>query len=299
MVARVRINRKKVALIACLLVPAACDQPPPAGNPSNETQHQQLAELSQGEGPMPFDPQRGGGSADDVIVVGISFTVERYVVPSDVLAPRRSDIWTLVDELRIEPADVAHLKNNGLRIGVAGRAETDVLRELMAGLDARREVITRNAQSGAPVTLDFGSTGSYRTVYLFHRDGRLEGTTFDDAAKFVHIDYHTELRDDAPRITLALRPELFKESDRPHWRVTDGQFLYEKEYHGAAYRELTVEVPVLDGEMLVVAPSAAAENAYLVGSTILSDVLGGRRWETVVMITPRLYRTTGAGEPGS
>jgi hypothetical protein len=298
MVARVSFNLRAAALGACLMMTAACEQPPPAGDQPAPVQHQQLSELSQGDGPMPFDRRRASGLPDDVVVVGIAFTVERYVVPTDDLAAaRRTDVWSLVDELRVPPDDIAHLKTNGMRVGVAGPAQAEVLREIMPALGARGEVMNRVVQSGAPMTLDFGSTGSYQTVYVFHRDGRLEGSTFDDATKFLHVDYRVDLDDDAPLITLALTPELFKESEQPHWRVAEGQYRYEKEYQGTAYRDLSVEVRVRDGETLVVGPSAQRRNAYLVGSTILGHETAGRDWGTIVLITPQLHLTDG-GENG-
>lgn len=245
-----------------------------------------------GQGPMPFDTAGPSPHGDDVLVE-IMFDVERFLVPADKIAAQRDNVWKHVDELRISPAQIAYLAKNGFRMGIADRTQISALRQVLDSLGARSEHVNQTVQNGYPLTLDFGTTGRNRTVFTFRRDGRIVGQTFDTAAQYLHIDYRVDVIDHTPRTTLRITPEMFQESRRPQWQESDGQVRYEKQYQGIVYHELATELPTAPGETLIVGPANAEDYRFILGSTILSNETAGRCWETMLCITPRVYRTQG------
>ncbi len=244
----------------------------------------------------PLGSRRSATSDPDVIVVGMIFDVQRIAVPADQIAKHRDDLWKYINELRLDPDTAAHLANNGFRMGVTSRSDLTSIRDLLTPLDTRFESVTQTVQSGHPATLDLGLTGPTRTIYAFHADGRLEGKTFNAATKYLHIDYAVDMIDQQPRTTLRVTPEVFQESERQHWHAGDGEIRYEKQYEGTVYHELAADVPMMDGDVLVIGPTDSQADPYLLGNTLLSSESAGRRWETILCITPRVYRLSTEGK---
>lgn len=238
---------------------------------------------------------RSGVGADAVVAVQLRFDVERFLVPSEALDGRRAEMWNHVDELRGDPATSALLAQNGFQVGVASRLACDAIRALLHDLDASVEKVTHRVQRGIPLTLDMGALGDRPTVFIMGRDGGLAGDTFTGASKLLHVDYEVTLGD-RPRTALRMTPEIFKESSAPYWRLRDGDVRYQKQYEGKLYRELSAEFEAGDGEVLVIGPSDARDRPLMLGSIMLSDIVAGRRWETLLCVTPRLYRHAGEQE---
>lgn len=257
------------------------------------------AEWSAEDAAVVFDGARSADGAlddDDVVVVRLRFDVERFLVPADAMEPRRGQVWGHVDELRIEPETSALLLRNGFRVGVASRSGGEAIRAIMHELEAGVETMTHLVQSGVPVTLDLGPVGEGRSVFTIGRSGGLAGNTFANASRLLHLDYDVTLADGA-RTALRITPEIFKESDTPYWQVREGDVRYQKQYEGMVYRELSAELTTGEGDVLVIGPSGATERPLTLGSTMLSDIIAGRRWETLLCVRPRLYRN--AGRQGS
>lgn len=294
MVGLCRCQLRRLVQMACVAIGAGCAPAPQSGQQATGLQHQQIAPFIADQGPLPFDADRVRQYPEDILVLGMVFDVQRFIVPADKVVGVRETIWRYVDELRVDPATTAHLKKNGFRVGVVSSTQIGALRELLDELEARSERTSQTVQRGFPLTLDLGSTGDNRTVYIFRPDGLLEGRTFDNATKFLHIDYNVELVDQRPRTTLGMTPELFQESERRHYQASDGRVLYEKQYEGEIYHELAVKLPTVPGEVLVVGPSDTTNYPFILGSTILGDETGGRRWEIILCVAPHLYRAPGA-----
>lgn len=237
-------------------------------------------------GDNPFKTKR---RPEDIVVVRLMFDVERFVVPTDSLASQRDQVWKYVDELRLDPASAAHLMRNGFRIGVIAKSAFAGIQTALTDLNARGEHMTQSVQDGAPLTLDLGPVGENQSVFFFRRNGTLDGKTFSGGTRLIHVDYNTVMTD-APRTALRVTPEVFKESDRPYWQLRDGNVQYRKEYEGTAYRELAVEIEVGPEELLVIGAAEADAARPMLGRMMLSEIVGGRRWETILCIEPRVYR---------
>jgi len=244
-------------------------------------------------GPMPFDAARVWQITDDVISVRIVFDVERFLLPYQQYLLLDAEIWKLVDELRVSPAQVSLLRGNGLRWGVAGRAEVAMLRDVMGMQDIRAERSRQAMQSGWPLTLDLGSTADDQIVYTYDADGRMQGTTFDSTSKLLHVEYRVEIVEQTPHTVLSVTPELFKESEKPQYDLRDGQIRREKQYEGRVFRELSAEMDTSPGEAIVIGPVCGRR--FTVGSTLLGDELSTGPWVTLLVIHPELYRNEATG----
>ncbi len=255
--------------------------------------------LGAGEGStLLFESQRttpDGPADDDIVVVRLLFDVERVLVPAEVMATERERLWKYVDELRTDPTTSALLARNGFRIGVAGPTGQNGMRSVLEELRARCERVRHTVQAGAPLTLDLGAVGEGQTVFTIGPDGSLKGKTFRAATKLLHVDYEVSIGE-APRTTLRITPEVFKEDAQPHWQMRDGAIQYQKRYLGMVYREFAVEVNTVPGEAIVIGATESEPESLTLGSMMFGESVGGRRWETLLCIEPVLFRTAGTGD---
>lgn len=273
--------------IATIVVSPGCITATPWGGVRQ--QEGDLDSLIQDGKPWVF----GGSSRPtdaDLVVVGMIFDVERVSVPAGASSERLEMIWKHVDELRFAPATTTYLLRNGFRMGVIRKNAVQDLRTVFEGLGARQERMTHAVRSGYPLTLDLGPLGPNSSVFTYGRNGRLTGKTFAGGSRRLHVDYAVEVVRDEPRIRLRLTPEIFKETDQPHWQAADGRIEYEKQYQGRFYGELSVELTTGPNEVLVVGPVGPEENRLIIGNVLLSNDSPSGRWTTYLFIESRLHR---------
>ncbi|NOT02780.1 MAG: hypothetical protein HOP29_19435 [Phycisphaerales bacterium] len=276
------------------LIASGCSQWRWWQKPSDADSRRLLTRTDQ-QSPMPFDPSRLHTTPDDIIAVGLSFDVDRFIVPTDRLDPERAATWKNVDELRAGAAPTALWQRNGLRIGIVPESGRSNIGDALSALDAKHEQLSRTMQSGHPLTLDLGPLPASTTVFLFAADGRLQGTTYDAGMlRRFQIDYEVKLDQQTIRVDLFATPELFRESDRPRYHSAGERIEFSTVYDGATFHALRAAVDVDPGDWLMIGSADSAENRFTLGAALMTEDTAGRAWETVLLVGPRLYRSGSA-----
>lgn len=247
---------------------------------------------------MPFDPSRLPASPDDIVAVGLSFDVDRFVVPAETLSPERDALWKNVDELRAGAPVTALWQRNGLRLGVTPESGRSSIGDALSALDAKHEHVSRTIQSGRPLTLDLGPLPTSTTVFLFTSDGRLQGTTHDTGMfRRFQVDYEVRLDQQTIRVDLFATPELFRESPQPRYHSDGEQIRFSPVYEGVLFHALRAAVDLRPGEGMMIGIAPAADNRFTLGAALLSQNSAGRDWETILLVGPRLYRSESPEKP--
>ncbi len=245
--------------------------------------------------PAPVDdgppPTINSTSRSDAVRIRMLFDVERILIPDHVAAANRDQLWSFVDESRHGLTLAAYLARNGIRLGVTDAAGIEAIREECDTKGANRERIQHIAQSGLPITLDLGPMPNNRSIFLFAPDGTLEGKSFENASKHLHVDFNVVCPDEC-QTTLRVTPEVFKQTDQPRWQVRDGTVDYAKLYEGQVFRKLATDMELSSGEVLVIGPADPQNAPSALGNVLLTDSSAGRNWETLICIVPQPFKQT-------
>ena len=236
----------------------------------------------------------GRTATNEMQVIDLMFDVVQATLPID--GVRHSlKVWNHVDELRVDSAIAARLARNGLRMGAATRAAWPALRAVFdaADADVRRDQLF--AQRGLPLTIHLGSIEEAESIFSYGRDERLVGKTFAAGDKLVNIDYafHPEL---GRCIDVRVGFEVSHDRGMLTWERQGGVLKQVPAYDRHVFADLTPVLTLNPDEFLVIGLGDQAENEYLLGPRFLTRKKSGRRFETLLCLTPRPYRV---GDPNS
>ncbi len=225
-------------------------------------------------------------TADAIVVVQMLFDVVRVEMEIDEI--HHSDkTWNHVDELRCDPARIALLRRNGLRMGVASEHDWPALRAIFEAGEAQVLGASHTVGTGHPLTLELDQIVDDEVIFLTRADDRAVGTTFDRGAKYLHLDYAVDRH--TGDTTLMVTPEIHRLSRAKYWRSQGGAVQRVPAYRGKVYHELTASMRVSPGEYLVIGPDNARAGGLCVGQKFLTRTERGRKYETVLCITPRPF----------
>jgi len=200
-------------------------------------------------------------------------------------------VWNHVDEQRVSVETTAQLARNGLRIGAGAGGSWPAIAAILEASEARTSRDQLLAQGGAPLLIELGAIHDSESFFAYGSDQRLEGKTFDEGSKVLRLDY-------------ALHPHLSGATELvAHFEIRHdrGELKWERQPDGSIRQAPAIDQHVFDGleaavtldvgEFLVVGPSQQAENEYLVGSRFLTQRDAGKRYETLLFITPQPFQS--------
>lgn len=278
------------ALAGLLVVAAAGCQT--ASGPPRAGPRQEASGLTSTSEARELFPSRRGADRDAIVVVQMQFDVLRVDFPAESI--HHSDkTWNHVDELSGDSVRAALLRRNGFRVGTATADAWPGLRAIFEACQAKVTRGTQLAQQGAPLTLDLGPVEGSEVIFLISPDDRLVGSTFDRGNKYLHLDY-TLNAGAGGGTTIQMTPEIHRESEAKRWPSNGGDLAQVPEYEGKVYHELSNTVNVGAGDFVVIGPDTAA-TSLSVGHRFLTRTLDGRKYETVLCITPQPFRTDTTG----
>lgn len=232
-------------------------------------------------GRNPTDP--AGGRVIDLV-----FDVVRIDLPIDGVRHARK-IWNHVDELRVDPEVAARLARNGLRVGAASPDAWPAIRAIIdaAGAEVRRNRLV--AQPGMPLTIKLASIGEPESIFSYGLDGRLVGKTIPAGDKLLNLDYvfHPELGDCTD---LKLGFEIRHDRGTMTWERREGIIRQVPAVDRHLFREVTAVVTLNTDEFLVIGLGDQVTNEYLVGGRFLILERSGKRFETLLCVTPQPFR---------
>lgn len=232
------------------------------------------------------------GRSDGVRVVNLAFDVYRFDLP--LLGDRRHSLklWNHVDELRNDPDRIAVLARSGLRMGVFSDDAWRPLRVILNAAEARRHRERVQAQVGLPLVLEVGKVDGYESIFSFSGGGRLTGKTFEDGKKLVSVGYAL-YGDTAGRMDIEVSLEIRHDRGEMTWERVGGSLRQVPVYDRHVFAELTTVMTLNPGESLLIGPSAEADNANLVGGSFLGKTRDGKAFETLIVVTPVPYESSG------
>ncbi len=236
-------------------------------------------------------------SPDGVRVLFLSFDVLRADFPLSGMQHSRK-VWNHVDELRIDVDLAGRLARNGLRAGVAPAEAAPVLRAIFEAADAdlRRERLVAQGNTAVPITLS--AIQESESIFSYTDDGRLTGRTFRVGRKLLNIDYI--LRPELGGATdLRLGLEIRHDRGVLTWQKRAGAITQALAVDRHMFEQFDVSVTLAPGEFLVIGLNDHEQNEYLVGSRFFSFERFGKRYETLLCITPRSFPTARADRDSS
>jgi hypothetical protein len=238
--------------------------------------------------PQPTEAQAAMG-VDVLRVVRLTFDVVRADLPLGGVrdVPK---IWNHVDQLRVQDAGGALLVRNGIRMGVASPDAWPVIRAILdrPGIDVRRDQLVPPA--GQPLAIHLNMLEDARPVFYYGADNRLTGKTFPAGDKLLDIEYNyrPEIGEVVDlRTTLEIRRDL----GVMRWERREGVVREVPAYDRHLFDSLSSLITLKPDEFLVVGLSEKVDQASLIGNEFFTFEQAGRRYETILFITPKTRST--------
>lgn len=272
-------------------------EPEPAGTPAGETDNPPiLASLGGGTG----KPAEATSSAERAVAtLHITLDVQRVRVPRGVLS-ESSKIWNHLDEEAIPGPKSILLQRNGLRVG---RGDVDSWPPIEALLEQESDLETFTnklaVNNGMPLRVEIDKGPRDQTLFLFRPDGTLGGASFPQSMNYLRVEYQL-----STRVPGAIDVTVMPEVCMPRRLALPDKNAEPSEYPEPAWRhpvrvlrELAFKMTVGPEQFLAIGPSAMAHQGYLAGSQLLCEDIEGIRYESIYIVTPRLYRAEQTGQP--
>lgn len=234
---------------------------------------------------------RRADRGQEIHVVDFVFDVVRIDIPLDGVGHSRK-VWSHVDELGLDPALTARLARNGLRVGTATEGAWAPIRAI---LDVARAQVRRDrmvAPRGAPLLIRLASLHDGETIFLHTREGTLVGKTFPAGDKLVRLDYnfHPEL---GGATDLQVQLEIHHDAGELTWQRQGDEIRQLPDYRRHTFTDLIAPVRLNPGEFVVIGLNHDAPGSHLVGSRFLTVERMGRRFETLLCVTPLPVQSRG------
>jgi hypothetical protein len=233
--------------------------------------------------------ESGESTAPDatVQVVRLVFDVVRADLPLGGVrdAPK---IWNHVDQIQLGNSGGPLLNKNGVRLGVASPNAWPVIRAILdrPGVDVRRDQLV--APVGQPLAIHLSSIDGDQPIFVYGPDNGLNGKTFEAGDKLLDIDYDYHPENGGAthlRITLEVRRDL----GVMRWERDRGIIREVPAYDRHVFESVPAMITLKTEEFLVVGLGEKADNPFLIGNQFLTFEREGKRFETLLFITPKTF----------
>ena len=258
-----------------------------------KTARSQVAAHEQPAEGMGTDVLRGPAApasfvSEAIHVIHLRFDVHRVDIPISAVRHTQK-VWGHLDELRLDPAHTALLARNALRVGVGKEGAWPAIRAILSSVKLKESRAQRLVRAGAPLTIKLSQIESPEALFRYGPDAVLVGGTLERGYKTICLEYEWSPRQRS-RTTVSLSFEVMENPDRREWDVITGADTGAGE--AVVFGDLSCTFALDDGEFVVIGVSDALSNRFLLGSRFLTSEVGGRRYETLLFITPQPMRTT-------
>ncbi len=278
----------KLLAVTASLSPGACTLFSPRSDSASGSVARENQDLLAGN-PGAASGRSSIAFGGQVHLVDLVFDVVRIDFPlGDVRHARK--VWNHVDELRVGADVIPQLARNGLRVGAAGPEAWPAIRAVVevAGAQVRRDQLV--AQRGLPLVIQLAEVEEGESIFCYRQDNRLTGKTFLAGQKLLSVDYsfHPEL---GGCTDLKLGFEVRNDRGVMTWERQGGIIEQVPEVDRHVFSDVEALLTLNPEEFLVLGLSDVSENGYLLGSRFLAVEHSGKRYETIICITPRPVQT--------
>jgi len=220
----------------------------------------------------------------DITVVALTFDIMRVALPIGTLSHSRK-IWNHVDELAVDATKIALLARNGLRVGVASPDAWPAIRTVLVACDAEIRQDQFQSYGGLPLVIETSEITEMESFFAYGAGHRLAGKSFSQGKKLVTLDYIVYAAMGG-LVDVKLTYEIRHDRGTVTWENVNGVISPAPAFDRYVFEDLTTNVSISPGSMLILGPSDEAHNEYLVGSRFFMERRGGDRYEVLYMITP-------------
>lgn len=198
-------------------------------------------------------------------------------------------LWDHLDEQTIGADRLVTLKQNGLRAAV-GRSEAwEPIKAVIDGIVDRLVYHEAANLNTGVVALELDAGPADQTVFFYRGDGSLVGETFPASRNVLQIVYKIGERDPS-ELVLKVTPEIRQHHRKLEWTRKGKGYAQVPVYHGRTLHELTVQARLPEGCFLVIGPGQEIQLASVVGRALLTREVEGRRYESILFLTPQIVR---------
>jgi len=230
-----------------------------------------------------------GRQTPPIAVVHLAFDVLRVDWPAE--GPRDSQkVWNHVDTLRLDADTIALLARNGLRVGAVPK---DAWAAIETILDSPRTQLRREtlfASQSQPLALQMSRIIESESIFVYGKDGRASGKTFRAGDKLITVDYLVRSAA-AGELNVRVGFEIRDDLGVMTWRRENGVIREVPAFDRHVFGDLVASLALSPSETLAIGMSEKADNEYLIGSRFLTVGRDGRKFETLLLITPKSFRS--------
>ncbi len=243
-----------------------------------------------------------GGTADPAAeqpptgpILGVSLDVLRVDVPLGTLSGN-DRFWNQLDEQSLGADRTVLLKRNGLRAAV-GRAEAWApIKAMLDSVDDKmvyREAVKLHQ---GPLAFQISDGPDDQHVFLYRPDGTMAGASFTASHNLFHIRHRLD-EDDPNQVHLTVIPGIRQNQRRLEWAKRGQRLVRVPTFYGRTLHELTMGVRLSPGRFLVIGAGREVALPSVLGRTMLTREVDGKRYESVFLMTPEVIRHAPSDEP--
>lgn len=238
----------------------------------------------------PDSPNSAARAEPMPIQVQVRFDILRAMVPQGQIS-ESGKIWNHVNEEAIPTAVAAHLRRNGIRVGVGTTAAWEPIRALFESIPDTRFTPPQPllVRGGTPIWLEIDRTPRDQSLFIYEPDGRLVGATFAQSTDVLRIEYEvppTEI----DNVSLRIMPEIRQENIEVPAEMTPENLQPRPMDLVRVVRELAFEVRLAPDQFVLVGPGPNVKQTSLLGHAFLTTPIDGQLYESVYFITPQVQR---------
>lgn len=203
--------------------------------------------------------------------------------------PRTELLWNHLREDALGSEVVFRLRKNGLRVGIGRREWWGAVKAILDAIDGHRvsSLEPIRIAPGFPLGLELDAEPHDQNLWVYEADGVLSGESWPKSRNFLRLIYTLD-RQRPERIFLAIVPEVRQRLPGWRWVRTEDGLWQTPKHGGRAFPAAGFRVALEPGEFLVIAPSADADIAGLIGSSFLTEEDDGPRLDSYIFISPDL-----------
>ncbi len=220
----------------------------------------------------------------DATVVELTFDVMRVTLPIGTMRHSRK-IWNHVDELAVDATRISLLARNGLRVGAASPDAWPAIRTVLVACDAGIRKDQFRSFGGLPLVVETSEITDTESFFAYAANDRLDGKSFTQGKKLVTLDYIVYAAMGG-LVDVKLTFEVRHDRGTMTWENVNGVITPAPAFDRHVFEDLTTNLSITPGSMLILGPSDEADNEYLVGSRFFMERRGADRYEVLYMITP-------------
>lgn len=274
------------AAVLSAAVLTGCLQPTSVGSTPSQPDATVTSDAAMLFGNAPVNGGPPPAVAPSLRIVILGMDVVRVQFTADDVRDTRK-VWNHADELRLGAEMGVQLARNGLRIAVGSADAWAAIKAIVDASKAEVEQETILSEANMPLLLPLGHTSDGESIFVYLGPGRLSGKSFPPAEKLLKLEYRSR-PESGNEVDLRLAFEVREDLGVMAWEKINGTIREVPAYNRHTFEELSPLVTMRPGEFLIIGLGEGVDQPNLLGNRFLTAERGGRTYETLLFLSPRL-----------